>query len=374
MQMENREKLDRKKLEKKEHDELAPYAFLSEDSKGRIDNPDETESKHRPKFLKDKDRILWSKSFRKLSYKTQVFIFRTGDFQRTRLTHTLEVESLSSQLAMALQLNQYLTSAIGLGHDIGHAPFGHSGERILNEKVKSGFKHNEQSVEISRKYELREKWGSEEPFFGLNLSWEVLEGILKHTKIQNIKNYSEFNPNKPATLEGQVVNCADEIAQISSDIDDAINLKIIKGEDVNKLHKELFGKSEISRPSVFIHDLITNSRKNLDGIKRDDLDSFDYDLITFSDSYKEKKDKIKEFCGINIFDNPQVMRTDNKGDLIISKLFDTFKDKMGLLPISERIWLDDGLDDEIIIKNYIANLTDKSALEEYDRLFLPYRE
>ena len=372
--MQSREKLDREKLEKKEHDELAPYAFLSENSKGRIDNPDETESKYRPKFLKDKDRILWSKSFRKLSYKTQVFIFRTGDFQRTRLTHTLEVESLASQLAMALELNQNLTSAIALGHDIGHAPFGHSGERILNKRVKSGFKHNEQSVEIARKYELREKWGSEEPFFGMNLSWEVLEGILKHTKIQNLQNYSEFNPNKPATLEGQVVNCADEIAQISSDIDDAINLKIIKGEDVNKLHKELFGRSELSRPSVFIHDLITNSRKNLDGIKRDDLDSFDYDLITFSDSYKEKKDEIEEFCGINIFDNPQVKRTDYKGDLIISKLFDTFIDNMGLLPISEKIWIDDGLDDEIIVKNYIANLTDKSALEEYDRLFLPYRE
>ena len=374
MQMESREKLDREKLEKKEHDELAPYAFLSENSKGRIDNRNETESKYRPKFLKDKDRILWSKSFRKLSYKTQVFIFRTGDFQRTRLTHTLEVESLASQLAMALELNQNLTSAIALGHDIGHAPFGHSGERILNNRVKSGFKHNEQSVEIARKYELREKWGSEEPFFGMNLSWEVLEGILKHTKIQNIKNHSEFNPNKPATIEGQVVNCADEIAQISSDIDDAINLKIIKGEDVNKLHKELFGRSELSRPSVFIHDLITNSRKNLDGIKRDDLDSFDYDLITFSDLCKEKKDKIEEFCGINIFDNPQVKRMDYKGDLIISKLFDTFIDNMGLLPISERIWLDDGLDDEIIVKNYIANLTDKSALEEYDRLFLPYRE
>ena len=364
----------REKLEKKEHEELASYAFLSENSKGRIDNSDETESKNRPRFLKDKNKILWSKSFRKLSYKTQVFIFRTGDFQRTRLTHTLEVESLASQLAMALGLNQNLTSAIALGHDIGHAPFGHSGERVLNKKVKSGFKHNEQSVEIARKYELHEKWGAQEPFFGMNLSWEVLEGILKHTEIQNTENYSEFNSDKPSTLEGQVVNCADEIAQISSDIDDAINLKIIKGEDINKLQKKLFGKSEISRPSEFVHDLIKNSRKNLDGIKRNDLASFDYDLITFSDSYNEKKDKIETFCKTNIFDNPQVKRTDNKGDIIISKLFDTFIDNMSLLPMSEKVWFDKELDDETIVKNYVANFTDKSALEEYDKLFLPYRE
>jgi len=372
--MSSEEKLDRTKLEKREHEELAPYAFLSENSKGRVDGPDEGKSKHRPEFLKDKDRILWSKSFRKLSYKTQVFIFRTGDFQRTRLTHTLEVESLATQLAMALKLNLHLCSAIAMGHDIGHAPFGHSGERILDEKTSSGFKHNEHSIEVARKYELHPNWGSDDPFFGLNLTWEVLEGMLKHTDIKNKNKYTEFYPGRPATLEGQVVNCADEIAQLSSDIDDAINLKIIKGREINELHTKLFGKPDINRPSKFVHDLIANSGNNLKDITRDDLNYIDYDLITFSEPMLEKKAEIRNFCVDRIFKDPQVRRTDYKGKLIISKLFDTFVENIELLPISERIWIDKGLDGETIVKNYIANLTDKSALEEYDRLFLPYRE
>lgn len=372
--MSSEEKLDRTKLEKREHEELAPYAFLSKNSKGRVDDPDEGKSKHRPEFLKDKNRILWSKSFRKLSYKTQVFIFRTGDFQRTRLTHTLEVESLATSLAMALKLNLHLCSAIAMGHDIGHTPFGHSGERILDKKTISGFKHNEQSIEVARKYELHPNWGSDDPFFGLNLTWEVLEGMLKHTDIKNKNKYTEFYPDRPATLEGQVVNCADEIAQLSSDIDDAINLKIIKGREINELHTKLFGRPNINRPSKFVHDLIINSRNNLKGITRDDLNYIDYDLITFSEPMLEKKAEIRKFCVDRIFKDPQVRRTDYKGDLIISKLFETFVEDIELLPISERIWIDKKLDDETIVKNYIANLTDKSALEEYDRLFLPYRE
>ncbi|NJD77948.1 MAG: HD domain-containing protein [Candidatus Methanoperedens sp.] len=363
----------REKLEKRENKELAPYAFLSENSKGRIDFP-EPKSTNRTEFLKDEERILLSKSFRKLSYKTQVFIFRSGDFQRTRLTHTLEVESFANDVSMALELNQNLTRAISLGHDIGHTPFGHSGERILDKKIGSGFKHNEQSIDVARRYEVSPKFGSEEPYFGRNLTWEVLEGILKHSKIKNPRNYSIFNPNRPATLEGQVVNCADEIAQISSDIDDAINLKIIKGNKVNELHKKLFGKPEVYRPWEFLKDLITNSKENLKEITRDNIDSIDYNLITFSDSMQEKMKEIDEFCKINIFENPQVRRTDFKGDLILSKLFDAFKKDIMLLPISERIWINKGLDNKIIVKNYIANLTDKSALEEYDRLFLPYRE
>ena len=225
-------------LELREIEYLSPYATLSKDSRGR--ERAEEECVIRPVFQRDRDRILHCKAFRRLKQKTQVFLLPKGDHYRTRLTHTLEVSQNARTIAKALRLNEDLVEAIALGHDLGHTPFGHAGERALDEVCPLGFQHNEQSVRVVKRLE---KQGE-----GLNLTWEVRDGILNHK-----------SAGTPHTLEGQIVRLSDKIAYINHDIDDAIRGGVLKEEDIPKTYREILGNSTRVRLDTMIHNVIINS-------------------------------------------------------------------------------------------------------------------
>ena len=228
----------REKIEKMEQETLSPYAMLSVHSRGR--ERDEEPCDIRPVFQRDRDRILHSKAFRRLKNKTQVFLTPKGDHYRTRLSHTLEVSQNARTIAKALRLNEDLVEAIALGHDLGHTPFGHAGEYELNELCAEGFHHNEQSVRIVEKLEKNGE--------GLNLTWEVRDGILNHQ-----------TKTMPHTLEGKIVRLSDKIAYINHDIDDAIRAQIMVEEDIPKELCDILGYTTKERLNTLIHNIITNS-------------------------------------------------------------------------------------------------------------------
>ena len=240
----------RERMERMEHEMLSPYAALSENSKGR-DYP-EAPCDIRPVYQRDRDRILHCKAFRRLKNKTQVFLTPKGDHYRTRMSHTLEVSQNARTIAKALRLNEDLVEAIALGHDLGHTPFGHAGERVLNELCSGGFKHNKQSVRIVEKLE---KSGQ-----GLNLTWEVRDGILNHQ-----------TSTMPHTLEGKIVRFSDKIAYIHHDIDDAVRGKIMVEEDIPIEIRKVLGKNSADRLDTLIHDIITNSMDKPDIIMSDEI-------------------------------------------------------------------------------------------------------
>ena len=240
----------RERMERMEHEMLSPYAALSENSKGR-DYP-EAPCDIRPVYQRDRDRILHCKAFRRLKNKTQVFLTPKGDHYRTRMSHTLEVSQNARTIAKALRLNEDLVEAIALGHDLGHTPFGHAGERVLNELCSGGFKHNKQSVRIVEKLE---KGGQ-----GLNLTWEVRDGILNHQ-----------TSTMPHTLEGKIVRFSDKIAYIHHDIDDAVRGKIMVEEDIPIEIRKVLGKNSADRLDTLIHDIITNSMDKPDIIMSDEI-------------------------------------------------------------------------------------------------------
>lgn len=228
----------REQLEQREHKILSPYASFSDESKGRAVFEEQCDL--RPVYQRDRDRILHSKTFRRLKGKTQVFLAPEGDHYRTRMTHTLEVSQNARTVAKALMLNEDLTEAIALGHDLGHTPFGHAGERVLNVINPAGFRHQAQSIRV---VECLEKNGE-----GLNLTWEVKDGILNHSTSGN-----------PSTLEGKIVRICDKIAYVNSDIDDAIRGKVISEEDIPSRYKEMLGHTLRERLNTLIHDLIKNA-------------------------------------------------------------------------------------------------------------------
>ncbi len=267
----------RENLEQWESEYLSQYATFSTRSKGRERKEEECDI--RPVFQRDRDRILHSKSFRRLKDKTQVFLSPEGDHYRTRLTHTLEVSQNARTLAKALQLNEELVEAIALGHDLGHTPFGHAGERALNEVCPYGFRHNEQSV---RTVELLEKDGE-----GLNLTWEVRDGMRNHQTC-----------SMPSTLEGKVVRFSDKIAYTYHDMDDAVRAGILKERDIPREIGELIGYSPQERLNNFIHDIVTQSKGTSDVRMSDDvqlgmrnLRQFMYDKVYNNPVAKCEEDK-----------------------------------------------------------------------------------
>ena len=233
----------RESTEQWESQWLSPYASLSRNSRGR--EKDEAECDIRPVYQRDRDRILHCKSFRRLKHKTQVFLTPQGDHYRTRLTHTLEVAQTARTIARALRMNEDLTEAIALGHDLGHTPFGHAGERALNQVCSEGFAHNEQSVRI---VERLEKGGK-----GLNLTWEVRDGILNHQM-----------SGKPSTLEGMIVRYSDKIAYINHDVDDAIRAGVIREDEIPRTYTDILGHSTRERLNTMIHDIVNNSLEKPD--------------------------------------------------------------------------------------------------------------
>ena len=271
----------RENLEQWEKDYLSPYASLSVNSKGRL-RPEE-QCDIRPVFQRDRDRIIHCKAFRRLKDKTQVFLTPEGDHYRTRLTHTLEVSQTARTIAKALKLNEDLVEAIALGHDLGHTPFGHAGERALNRVCPFGFEHAEQSV---RTVDILEKDGK-----GLNLTYEVRDGIRNHQTI-----------GKPHTLEGKIVRLSDKIAYIHHDMDDAIRGGILTEADVPKDICEVIGSSPTERLDHFIHDIVTNS-----------MDKGD---ILMSEPVAEAMTKIRQFMFERVYKNPVAKSEEGKAEML----------------------------------------------------------
>jgi len=322
----------RQEIEKLEEKILSPYAALSAKTKGR-QNPEEKCS-IRTEFQRDRDRILHCKSFRRLKHKTQVFIAPEGDHYRTRLTHTLEVSQISRTIARALRLNEDLTEAIALGHDLGHTPFGHIGERVLDSISKNGFKHNLQSLRIVEVLE----GGT-----GLNLTWEVRDGIRNHT-----------GPQLPATLEGQIVRISDRIAYINHDIDDAIRANIISIDNLPKECIEVLGKTHRERINTMVEDVI--------------LYSMDKPYIGMSKRVGDATNQLRSFMFERVYISSVSQSEVEKANRIVKELFGYFLENIHKLPEEcFNVISQDG--EEQGVCDYIAGMTDRYALSLYETLY-----
>lgn len=279
------------------------------------------------------------KAFRRLKQKTQVFLQPKGDHYRTRLTHTLEVSQNARTIAKALRLNEDLVEAIALGHDLGHTPFGHAGERALNEVSPHGFKHNEQSVRV---VECLEKQGQ-----GLNLTWEVRDGILNHK-----------TSGKPSTLEGQIVRLSDKIAYINHDIDDAIRGGVLKPEDIPKEYREILGETTRMRLNTMIHNVIINS--------------MDKPYITMSKDIEKATAGLRKFMFENVYFNPAAKREETKAVEMIKNLYGYYIDHMDKLPEKYLQRIAEGISTkEQNVCDFIAGMTDAYAVKKFQEFFIP---
>lgn len=326
----------REEMEQMEREVLSPYATLSENSRGR-DMPEE-QCDIRPVFQRDRDRILHCKAFRRLKNKTQVFLTPKGDHYRTRLSHTLEVSQNARTIAKALRLNEDLVEAIALGHDLGHTPFGHAGEQVLNELCEDGFRHNEQSV---RTVEKLEKDGQ-----GLNLTWEVRDGILNHQ--------SRLMPH---TLEGKIVRLSDKIAYINHDIDDAIRAQVLREEDIPMELKKTLGFTTRQRLNTLIHNIIRNSRE------RDD--------IAMSAEVEEAMIELRKFMFDNVYKNPTAKSEEVRAKAMLKQLFYYYMENIDLLPEKYLRMMYAGEKKERVVSDYIAGMTDQYAITKFSEYFLP---
>lgn len=326
----------RERIELQEKEYLSPYACLSMNSKGR--DREEEQCDIRPVFQRDRDRILHSKSFRRLKDKTQVFLLPEGDHYRTRLTHTLEVSQNARTIAKALRLNEDLVEAIALGHDLGHTPFGHSGERILNEISPYGFKHNEQSV---RTVEILEKDGQ-----GLNLTVEVRDGILNHQ-----------TDDMPCTLEGKIVRLSDKIAYFHHDMDDAIRGGILTEDDVPKSITDVLGKTTGARLDKFIHDIVTNSLGKPD--------------ICMSKDVEVAMKELRTFMYDSVYKNPVAKREEGRAKLMIGALYDYYLIHIEALPEELKNLIERGEPEEKVVCDHIAAMTDRFAISKFEEIYIP---
>ena len=326
----------REEIEQMEKENLSPFACRSVNSRGR--DKDEPQCDIRPVFQRDRDRILHSKSFRRLKNKTQVFLTPRGDHYRTRLSHTLEVSQNARTIAKALRLNEDLVEAIALGHDLGHTPFGHAGERVLNRITNGHFKHNEQSVRIVEKLE---KDGE-----GLNLTWEVRDGIRNHEM--------ELTP---ATLEGRIVRLSDKIAYVNADFDDGIRAQLLSEDDIPiALRKEL-GYSTRERLDHLIHDIIINSK--------------DCDDIVMSEATRQAFMELRKFMFANLYTNPIAKSEEVKAEAMIEQLYRYYMDHIDLLPDKMRLMMDAGEEKYRVVCDYISGMTDQYAITKFNEFFIP---
>ncbi len=327
----------REQLELREMDYLSPYATKSSSSLGR--KKEEPECDLRPVFQRDRDRILHSKSFRRLKQKTQVFLLPKGDHYRTRLTHTLEVSQNARTIAKALRLNEDLVEAISLGHDLGHTPFGHAGERALDEICPNGFKHNEQSVRV---VECLEKDGK-----GLNLTKEVLDGILTHQ-----------TASEPMTLEGQVVRLSDKIAYVNHDVDDAIRGGILSEADIPPKFRKILGNSTKERLNTITHDVI--------------IHSMDKEKVQMSEEVDEAMRGLRKFMFENVYKNPLAKQEESKAVEMVKNLYHYYMEHLDKLPAEYlRMMQRNGDSKEQVICDYIAGMTDNYAVKVFQEIFIP---
>lgn len=314
---------------------LSEFACLSSKSKGR--KQAEVQCDIRTDFQRDRDRIIYSKAFRRLKHKTQVFISPEGDHYRTRLTHTLEVSQIARTMARSLRLNEDLTEAIALGHDLGHTPFGHAGERVLDEVCSFGFKHNEQSVRVVETLEKDRK--------GLNLTWEVRDGIRCHT-----------GKDLPTTLEGQIVRFADKIAYINHDIEDAIRGGVITEPDIPKECSGVLGNTS----SIRINNMIVNIIKN----------SLDGKGIRMSGDFQEATGLLRAFMFDNVYVGSIAKKEEAKAERMVKELFRYLLHNPELLPLDfQKSIPQDGI--EQVVLDYVAGMTDRYAVKKFQEVFVP---
>ena len=376
---------------------LASYACDDTKSIGR--RHEETHPTYRNEYQRDRDRIIHSAAFRRLEYKTQVFVNHEGDLFRTRLTHSLEVAQIARSVARELRVHEDLTEAIALAHDLGHTPFGHAGQTALNNCMKElgGFEHNIQSLRVIDK--LEQKYAD---FDGLNLTFETREGVLKHCAIQNAKNLGDigqrFLNKTQASLEAQLTDYSDEIAYNNHDIDDGIRYGLISIDDllkielfrvqydiVNKKYPGLDDKKlihEVIRRmiNVMVVDLIDTSRENINNANLKsvaDIRNHDEKIMAFGDAMNEKKLELKQFLRKNLYQHYRVHRMTKKAADVIEALFNAFMDDLKILPteaLQHCIILKDKHGDKGTargISDYIAGMTDRYAIVEYERIFNP---
>jgi len=329
----------RERYEQFEINHLSEKAAKSSLSKGR--ELPEQKCEIRTEYQRDRDRILHSKAFRRLKHKTQVFLSPEGDHYRTRLTHTLEVSQISRTIARSLQFNEDLTEAIAMGHDLGHTPFGHTGERILNQLCEKGFSHNEQSLRVVEMLEIRN--GNQ----GLNLTFEVRDGIRNHPL-----NCS------PATLEGQIVSISDRIAYINHDIDDASRAGIIKKGQIPEKFFEHLGYTHGQRINTMIVDVIRNS--------------VDKDIVSMSEETDKYTRELRDFLFENVYYNKVAKSEEEKATFIIGKIFEYYTIHFDALPeFYLKIYEKSNSSKSEIIKDYIAGMTDRYAMKIFEELYIP---
>ncbi|MCI8977376.1 deoxyguanosinetriphosphate triphosphohydrolase [bacterium 1xD8-48] len=326
----------RENLEQFELEYLSPYASFSRNSKGRL--KEEEQCDIRPVYQRDRDRILHSKSFRRLKDKTQVFMSPEGDHYRTRLTHTLEVSQNARTIAKALRMNEDLVEAIALGHDLGHTPFGHAGERALDEVCPYGFCHSEQSV---RTVDLLEKRGA-----GLNLTIEVRDGIKNHQTKGN-----------PFTLEGKIVRFSDKIAYIHHDMDDAVRAGILKETDIPAEIGEVIGYTTGERLDHFIHDLITTSYEKND--------------IQMSEPVAKAMAQLRRFMFERVYQNREAKSEEKKAEALVQTLYDYYRRHLELLPEDFIRLVERGEARERVVCDYIGAMTDRFAVARYEDIYIP---
>lgn len=327
----------REQSEELERKYLSPYASLSCESQGR--DREEEQCDIRTVYQRDRDRIIHCKAFRRMKHKTQVFLAPMGDHYRTRLTHTLEVAQIARTIAKALRLNEDLTEAIALGHDLGHTPFGHAGESALNDVCSQGFEHFKQSIRV---VEILENNGK-----GLNLTKEVRDGIVNHRTSGN-----------PSTLEGKVVRLSDKIAYINHDIDDAIRGKIITEKDIPKEYADILGDTTKVRLDTLIHDVVSHS--------------IDKNDILMSPEVENAMMGLRKYMFKNVYTNPLAKSEETKAKEMLKMLFEYYMRNIELMP-EEFIYLieEKGQDEERVVCDYIAGMSDQYSVAKFQQIYEP---
>jgi dGTPase len=338
--------LIREQLEAREREILVPEAAKAADTKGRL-RP-EREDDIRPAFQRDRDRVIHSKAFRRLKHKTQVFFSPAGDHYRTRLTHTLEVSQIARTIAKVLHLHEELTEAIALGHDLGHTPFGHAGERVLDELVPGGFNHYEQSLRI---VDILENDGQ-----GLNLTWEVRDGIAKHSKGKRGAPVGADPSKRASTLEGQIARVADIIAYVNHDIDDAVRAGLLRTEDLPRDRTDVLGRTSSQRIGTMVSDVVL---RTLEG---------NLSEVRMSDAVLDATIGLRSFLFDAVYENDAATAEFRKAGGILGGLWEKVREQPN--EFLDRRTIDaEGLD--VAAKDFLAGMTDRYAVNLYEQLFIP---
>ncbi len=320
----------------RERQTLSPYAFLCENTRGR--DRKITECVNRTEFQRDRDRILHSKSFRRLMHKTQVFLFPADEHYRTRLTHTLEVTQIARIIARALMLNEDLCEAAALGHDLGHTPFGHAGESVMQKCFSPDFTHYKQSLRVVEKLEHDGE--------GLNLTWEVRDGIVNHS-----------GENQASTLEGRVIKFADRIAYINHDIDDSIRAGIIEPDDIPKELREILGETHSNRINTMVTSVIDGSQRKND--------------ILMTPEIGKATEALRAFLFEHVYYNPKAKHEDEKAKALLESLFHYFVSHPDKMPAFYRRLMEEEPVERCVC-DFVSGMTDRYAIDLYKDLFIPH--